>query len=217
MMEGVEDIPGTALHEGLRWNWETFPEYLDALDGQERTIDVATHVPHAALRAYVMGERGGDPLEEPSENELVKMAQMLGEGLDAGALGISTSRTERHRTSRGENLGTLRAREPELLALAQVLRTKQRGVFQLVSDSYRTSDDEYAKSEFSLIAAIARASERPISFSVQQDFESPNRWRDLMALANSLQGDGLDVRPKSRPDPLVYCWDFRLPATYSRP
>ena len=67
MMEGVEDIPGTALHEGLRWDWESFPEYFDALDRQERTIDVATHVPHAALRAYVMGERGGDPLAEPTE------------------------------------------------------------------------------------------------------------------------------------------------------
>lgn len=202
MMEGVEDIPGTALHEGLQWNWETFPEYLNALDGQERTIDVATHVPHAALRAYVMGERGGDPLEEPSEIELVKMGQVLGEGLDAGALGISTSRTERHRTSRGENLGTLRAREPELLALAQVLRTKKRGVFQLVSDSYCTSDDEFARSEFSLIAAIARASERPMSFSVQQDFESPNRWRELMALAYSLQREGLDVKAQVAPRPI---------------
>jgi N-acyl-D-aspartate/D-glutamate deacylase len=202
MMEGVEDIPGTALHEGLQWNWETFPEFLNALDGQERTIDVATHVPHAALRAYVMGERGGDPFEEPTENELVKMAQMLGEGLDAGALGISTSRTERHRTSRGENLGTLRAREPELLALAQVLRTKQRGVFQLVSDSYRTSDDEYARSEFSLITAIARASERPLSFSVQQDLESPNRWRELLALADSLQSEGLDVKAQVAPRPI---------------
>ena len=110
MMEGVEDIPGTALHEGLRWDWESFPEYFDALDRQERTIDVATHVPHAALRAYVMGERGGDPLEQPEEHELEMMARLLGEGLEVGALGISTSRTERHRTSRGENLGTLRAR-----------------------------------------------------------------------------------------------------------
>jgi N-acyl-D-aspartate/D-glutamate deacylase len=202
MMEGVEDIPGTALHEGLRWNWESFPEYFDALERQERTIDVATHVPHAALRAYVMGERGGDPLEEPTEHELAEMARLLGDGLEVGALGISTSRTERHRTSRGESLGTLRAREPELQALASVLRTKGRGVFQLVSDSYRTTDDDFAASEFSLMADIARTSQRPVSFTVQQDFEAPERWRDLMSLAASLQLEGLDVKAQVAPRPI---------------
>ncbi|MGC1239560.1 MAG: amidohydrolase family protein [Acidimicrobiales bacterium] len=202
MMEGVEDIPGTALHEGLRWDWESFPEYFDALERQERTIDVATHVPHAALRAYVMGERGGDPLADPTERELDEMARLLGEGLDAGALGISTSRTERHRTSRGENLGTLRAREPEIQALASVLRTKGRGVFQLVSDSYRTADDGFAASEFSLMADVARTSQRPFSFTVQQDFEAPERWRDLMALATTLQDEGLDVKAQVAPRPI---------------
>lgn len=202
MMEGVEDIPGTALHEGLRWDWESFPAYFDALERQDRTIDVATHVPHAALRAYVMGERGGNPLEQPSELELVEMARLLGEGLEAGALGVSTSRTERHRTSRGESLGTLRAREPELQALASVLKTTGRGVFQLVSDSYRTADDDFAESEFSLIADIARTSQRPVSFTVQQDFEAPERWRDLMALAESLQQEGLDVKAQVAPRPI---------------
>ena len=202
MMEGVEDIPGTALHEGLRWDWESFPEYFDALDRQPRTIDVATHFPHAALRAYVMGERGGDALVQPNEDELARMARLLGEGLDAGALGISTSRTERHRTSRGENLGTLRAREPELQALTAVLKAKGRGVFQLVSDSYRTTDDDFAASEFSLISDIARTSQRPVSFTVQQDFESPDRWRDLMALAESLHLEGLDVKAQVAPRPI---------------
>ncbi len=202
MMEGVEDIPGTALHEGLRWDWQSFPEYFDALERQERTIDVATHVPHAALRAYVMGDRGGDPLEEPSDAELEGMARLLGEGIDAGALGVSTSRTERHRTSRGESLGTLRAREPELQALASVLRSKRRGVFQLVSDSYRTTDDDFAASEFSLISEIARTSGRPVSMTVQQDFEAPERWRDLMALATSLRLEGLDVKAQVAPRPI---------------
>ena len=202
MMEGVEDIPGTALHEGLRWDWESFPDYFDALERQERTIDVATHVPHAALRAFVMGERGGDPLEQPNEKELVEMARLLGEGLDAGALGVSTSRTERHRTSRGENLGTLRARAPELQALASELRTKGRGVFQLVSDCYRTADDEFAASEFSLITDIARTSQRPVSYTVQQDFEAPERWRDLMELATSMQIEGLDVKAQVAPRPI---------------
>jgi N-acyl-D-amino-acid deacylase len=202
MMEGVEDIPGTALHEGLRWDWESFPEYFDALERQQRTIDIATHVPHAALRAYVMGERGGDPLADPTQPELDEMARLLGEGLDAGALGISTSRTERHRTSRGENLGTLRAREPEIQALASVLRTKGQGVFQLVSDSYRTADDDFAASEFALMADIARTSQRPFSFTVQQDFEAPERWRDLMALATALHDEGLDVKTQVAPRPI---------------
>ncbi|HEY5010272.1 MAG TPA: amidohydrolase family protein, partial [Acidimicrobiales bacterium] len=202
MMEGVEDIPGTALHEGLRWDWRSFPEYLDALDRQERTIDVATHVPHAALRAFVMGERGGDPMAEPTDVELSEMARLLGEGLDAGALGVSTSRTERHRTIRGENLGTLRSKEPELQALASVLQQRGRGVFQLVSDCYRTPDDEFAASEFALIGDIARVSQRPVSFTVQQDFEAPRRWRDLMRLASSLHEEGLDVKTQVAPRPI---------------
>jgi N-acyl-D-aspartate/D-glutamate deacylase len=202
MMEGVEDIPGTALHEGLRWDWESFPQYLDALDRQPRTIDVGTHVPHAALRAFVMGERGADPAEHPDVGELDDMAALLGEGLDAGAIGVSTSRTERHRTSRGENLGTLHAREPELMALASVLAERDCGVFQFLSDSYRTTDDEFARSEFELVAAFARASRRPVSYTVQQDTAAPERWRDLMALAGTLQAEGLDVKAQVAPRPI---------------
>jgi N-acyl-D-aspartate/D-glutamate deacylase len=202
MMEGVEDIPGTALHEGLQWDWESFPDYLDALDRQPRTIDVGTHVPHAALRAFIMGERGADPGEHPDEGQLEQMARLLEQGLDAGALGVSTSRTERHRTSTGENLGTLRAREPELLALASVLRASGKGVFQFLSDSYRTTDDDFARSEFALTAEFARASRRPVSYTVQQDIEAPDRWRDLMALAVSLQAEGLDVKAQVAPRPI---------------
>ncbi len=202
MMEGVEDIPGTALHEGLVWDWGSFPEFLDALDRQPRAIDVGAHLPHAALRAFVMGERGADPAEHPSDAELQRMARLLGEGLDAGALGVSTSRTERHRTSGGQNLGTLRAREPELMTLASVLAERGTGVFQLLSDSYRTTDDDFARAEFDLVAAFARASGRPVSYTVQQDIEAPERWRDLMALAASLREEGLDVKAQVAPRPI---------------
>lgn len=202
MMEGVEDIPGTALHEGLRWDWESYPEYLDALDRQARTIDIGSHIPHAALRAYVMGERGADPAEHPDESELSELSRLLGEGLEAGAVGVSTSRTERHRTSTGENLGTLRAREPELMALASMLRSKNRGVFQFLSDSYCTTDDEFAASEFALATEFARVSQRPVSYTVQQDLGAPERWRDLMALAHSLQVEGLDVKAQVAPRPI---------------
>jgi N-acyl-D-aspartate/D-glutamate deacylase len=202
MMEGVEDIPGTALHEGLRWDWESFPEYLDALERQPRAIDVGTHLPHAALRAFVMGERGADPGEHPDEQQLGEMARLLEQGLHAGAIGVSTSRTERHRTSTGENLGTLRAREPELLALASVLRSTGKGVFQFLSDSYRTTNDDFAASEFALITEFARASGRPVSYTVQQDIEAPDRWRDLISLAGSLQTEGLDVKAQVAPRPI---------------
>ncbi len=202
MMEGVEDIPGTALHEGLRWDWESFPEYLDALGRQPRAIDVGTHVPHAALRAFVMGERGADPALHPDEGELGEMARLLAEGLDAGAVGVSTSRTENHRTSAGDNLGTLRARAPELLALASVLRDRDAGVFQFLSDSYRTPDDDFARAEFDLITQFARTSRRPVSYTVQQDRAAPERWRDLMSLAETLQAEGLDVKAQVAPRPI---------------
>ena len=201
-MEGVEDIPGTALHEGLQWDWESFPEYLDALQRQPRTIDVGTHVPHAALRAYVMGERGADLNEHPDPAQLETMADLLRQGLDAGALGVTTSRTDRHRTSGGENLGTLRAREPELMALASTLRSSGRGVFQFLSDCYRTTDDDFANAEFALVTEFARACGRPVSYTVQQDIEAPERWRDLMALAMSLRAEGLDVKAQVAPRPI---------------
>jgi N-acyl-D-amino-acid deacylase len=202
MMEGVEDIPGTALHEGLVWDWESFPDYLDALERQPRALDVGAHVPHAALRAFVMGERGADHGQHPDEGELAEMARLLEAGLEAGGIGVSTSRTERHRTSEGDNLGTLRAREPELLALASVLRARGRGVFQVLSDSYRTTDDEFAQSEFDLLGHFARASRRPVSYTVQQDMEAPERWRDLMALAEKLAAEGLDVKAQVAPRPI---------------
>jgi N-acyl-D-aspartate/D-glutamate deacylase len=186
----------------LCWDWGSFPEFLDALERQPRAIDVGAHLPHAALRAFVMGERGADPAEHPNDDELGAMARLLGEGLDAGAIGVSTSRTERHRTSTGDNLGTLRAREPELMTLASVLAERNTGVFQLLSDSYRTTDDEFARAEFALVAAFARASGRPVSYTVQQDIEAPERWRDLMALATSLREEGLDVKAQVAPRPI---------------
>ena len=106
MLEGVEDIPGTALAEGLPWDWETFPDYLDALDRRHYAVDVGTHVVHAPLRAYVMGERGADPHEAPTAEELQAMARAVQDGVHAGALGFTTSRTVAHRTRDGAPLGT---------------------------------------------------------------------------------------------------------------
>jgi N-acyl-D-aspartate/D-glutamate deacylase len=194
LLEGVEDIPGTALTEGLTWEWESFPEYLDALARTPHTVDVGAHVPHAALRAYVMGERGADPEEAPTDAELTGMADLVTEAMAAGAVGFATSRTEAHRTSKGARIGTLRANEVELLALTDALGRAGRGVIQLISDAYQTTDDDFAREELALIEAMAVTSRRPLSFTVQQALHSPDRWRDLMAHVDSLVARGFEVR-----------------------
>ncbi len=202
LLEGVEDIPGTALSEGLTWGWESFPEYLDVLDGTSRTIDVAAQVPHAPLRTYVMGERGADHTEVPTDDEIAAMSRLVGEALRAGAIGFATSRTEVHRTQAGENIGTLTAGEAELLAVARAMANERAGVIQLISDAYRTTDDSFAASELTLIEAIARTSGRPLSFTVQQSPQSPDRWRDLFEAIGRWRDDGLDVKGQVAPRPI---------------
>jgi N-acyl-D-aspartate/D-glutamate deacylase len=201
MLEGVEDIPGTALAEGLPWDWESFPDYLDSLERRSRTIDVGTHVPHAALRGYVMGARGADPAEVPTGAEAAAMAEAVGEGLEAGAIGFATSRTTVHRTAAGDRLGTLRAGEDELLVIAEEMHRRNLGVIQLISDCYRSPDMALVESELAMIRAMATVSGRPLSFTVQQSHELPERWRDLLGFATGALAAGLDVKAQvaSRP------------------
>ncbi len=201
LLEGVEDIPGAALAEGLTWDWETFPQYLDSLDAKPHTVDMGVHVPHAALRTFVMGERGADHLEVPTEGELEEMARQVREAMDAGAIGFATSRTEVHRTSAGENIGTLSASEVELLTIAHALRDAGAGVVQLISDLYQTPDDELAQRELDLLEAFTRTSGRPLSFTMQQAYHSPERWRFQMDWVDRMVAQGLDVKAQvaSRP------------------
>ena len=202
LLEGVEDIPGTALAEGMTWGWESFPEYLDVLARTGRTVDVGAHVPHAALRTYVMGDRGADHLEHPTEDEIATMARLVEEALGAGAVGFATSRTEVHRTSAGANIGTLQAGEAELLAIAGAMARAGTGVIQLISDCYQTTDDVFAQRELDLIEAMARTSTRPLSFTVQQAYHSPDRWRDLFRRIDGWRQAGLDVRGQVAPRPI---------------
>jgi N-acyl-D-aspartate/D-glutamate deacylase len=202
LLEGVEDIPGTALAEGLPWDWESFPEYLDSLDRVPRTIDVGVQIPHAALRVYVMGERGADPHESPTAAELDGMARRVGEGLDAGAIGFSTSRTENHRTKAGAPLGTLRAEAAELLAIAAVMRDKGKGVVQLISDCYQSDDAAFARQELDLISSIARTSGRPLSYTVLQAHNVPGRFRELLSHIRDLRAEGLNVKGQMAPRPV---------------
>jgi len=201
LLEGVEDIPGTALSEGISWDWESFPEYLDSLDAKPHALDVGAHVPHAALRTYVMGTRGADHTEVPTDAELAEMAELFTEALRAGALGFATSRTEVHRTSGGELIGTLTASRRELLAFAEVMAQEGRGVTQLISDLYQTTDDAFATAELDLLAEFVRTSGRPLSFTMQQAYHSPERWRQQMAWVDAMVAEGHDVKAQvaSRP------------------
>ena len=133
VMEDVEDIPGSALDEGITWNWETFPEYMDALEALPRTVDIAAQVPHCAVRAYVMGERGIKN-EKATQQDIEKMSAIVKEGLDAGAIGFSTSRTELHMTRHGEPMPGTYSDEDELLGIGKTLGELGKGVYQLVSD-----------------------------------------------------------------------------------
>jgi len=141
LMEGVEEIPGTALAEGLRWNWESFPDYLDALDERPRDIDVAALVPHAPLRVFVMGTRGVDR-EPATPADIEAMQRLLKQALDAGAVGFSTSRTLVHKTSDGNQIPTYRAATDELKRLGEMLSGEQGHVFQLISD-WEDAENEF--------------------------------------------------------------------------
>ena len=202
LLEGVEDIPGTALAEGLSWDWESFPDYLDALARRRFTMDVAAHMPHAALRAYVMGERGADHTAAPSEAEIERMSALTEEALLAGAIGFSTSRTYVHRSRSGENIGTLTASEAELQGIVGALRRTGRGVIQLISDAYLTADDDFAAAELRLIRGLAQASGRRLSFTVQQTDEAPDRWKSIFREIEAMVADGLDVRAQVAPRPV---------------
>lgn len=193
LLEGVEDIPGTALAEGLTWDWETFPEYLDALSRRHYTLDVGAQVPHAALRTYVMGERGGDPAIEPTDAELAEMARLAAEAVQAGALGFSTSRSINHKTRTGQQIGTLLATDRELLTIARAVGETGRGVLQWISDIYFSPDEAYAEREIALVRKLAEVSGRPVSISIQQPVTFPDRWRWIFEHVAAMRAAGLDV------------------------
>lgn len=202
LLEGVEDIPGTALAEGLTWDWETFPQYLDALERRSYMMDLGAHIPHAALRAYVMGDRGRDHCERPTDDEVAKLEQLTFEALQAGALGFSTSRTWTHKDRDGVSINTLTATQEELAAAARALKRAGKGVLQLVSDAYLTSDEHVVEAEFALMEALARESGRPLSFSLMQAQSAPFRYRKLLMRARELSAEGLTVKCQVAPRPV---------------
>jgi N-acyl-D-aspartate/D-glutamate deacylase len=193
LMEGVEDIPGTALAEGIQWAWESFPEYLDALEAMPRAMDVAAQVPHGALRAYVMRERGADHHAAPTEGEIDAMARLLREALAAGALGFTSSRTRNHRTRDGAYTPSLTVGPEEMLGLARALGETGLGVFEMVADF---ADLE---PEFALLRRMVEVSGRPMSISVAQNDFVPDQWRRLLARIDEAAARGLPMKAQVPP------------------
>jgi N-acyl-D-aspartate/D-glutamate deacylase len=186
LMEGVEDIPEPVLSAGIPWAWESFPDYMDWLGKRDFDIDVGAQLPHAALRVYVMGERGArrDP-STPEDN--AAMAKLAGEAVRAGALGFSTSRTLNHRTSTGDFTPTLKAGEDELAAIAAGMQGEGRSVLQFVLDLSTIHED------LPMMLRVADKTGCPISFSITQNDRSPQRWRQTLDEINAATRRGLSV------------------------
>ena len=186
LMEGVEDIPGTALHEGIDWEWESFPEYLDALEKKPLAIDVGTQIPHGAVRAYVMGERGINH-EEASQEEIDRMKEIVQEAIKAGAYGFSTSRTEKHNDVNGNLTPSITAHKNELVEIAKSLGEINQGVLQGISDFYDFD------SEFDIFKAMSKESGRPISITVEQQDARPEWWEQLLNGIEDAQSEGINM------------------------
>ena len=188
LMEGVEDIPETALSEGLPWDWESLPQYFDSVDRRPHAVDIGAQVPHAALRAYVMGERGADHETDPTPDEITAMSTLAKEALMAGAIGFASSRTFNHRSRTGQSIGTLTASQEELLGIGEALKETKRGVFQFVSD-FRD-----LPFELGLFRRLAEETGRPLSVSLAQADQAPDRWRDVIRFLDEAAADGVDMK-----------------------
>jgi len=200
-MEGVEDIPGTALSEGMTWNWETFPEYLDELERLPRTVDIGTHVPHGAVRAYVMDERGARS-EEPTEHEIARMSRIVEDGLRAGALGFSTSRTILHRSIDGELVPGTTATKDELIGIGRAMGRVGHGVFEMASDLKREWN------EFEWMGELSRETGLPVTFAALQSIakELPLDEQISEMRAQNAKGAKIVAQIALRGNGIVMAW-----------
>jgi N-acyl-D-amino-acid deacylase len=207
LMEGVEDIPGSALSEGMTWGWETFPQYLDALDGMSRMLDFGTQVPHGAVRGYVMGERGSRN-EPATPADIAAMAAIVKEGVAAGALGFSTSRTIMHRAVDGEPVPGTYAAEDELFGIGRALGELGTGIFELAPAGVMGEDLSAPEKEVAWMRRLSAAIGRPISFALSQHNLAPDQWREILRLSQEAVGEGADLRAQvgGRPTNLLVGW-----------
>jgi N-acyl-D-amino-acid deacylase len=187
LMEGVEDIPGSAMAEGITWDWETFPEYLDAVARVPRVLDVGAQIGHGPLRAYVMGERGALN-EEATPDDIDQMSLLVEQALRAGALGFSSSRTPIHRSKSGELVPGTSATTDELLGIADALRRAGHGVFQFAAEHVAVPGKEWG-----WMRDVARRTGRTISVNLNQPDDGPDVWREVLHLLDEAQRDGLAI------------------------
>jgi N-acyl-D-aspartate/D-glutamate deacylase len=204
LMEGVEDIPGTALACGLQWGWESFPEYLDVLERIPHALDLGTQVAHGPVRAYVMGERGAH--NEPARAEdVAAMAEIVREAILAGALGFSTSRTIVHRAVDGEPVPGTFAAEEELFGIGRVLGELGRGLFELAPAGVMGEDLSAADKEVAWMRRLSREIRRPVTFALTQHDVDKEQWRRVLELCDQAAREGATLRPQvaSRPGTLL--------------
>ena len=187
LMEGVEDIPHPVLAEGLKWNWESFGDFLNAMEAVPHDIDFAAQLPHGALRVYVMGERGAKQ-EPASDQDIFRMAALAREAMRDGALGFSTSRTLNHKTADGNNTPSYGAAEKELVGIAMGLKQAGMGVLQVVTDF------PGGEAEFNVLRRMTEASGRPLSVSLAQSPLAPGLYKDVLGWLKQANDDGLEMR-----------------------
>jgi N-acyl-D-amino-acid deacylase len=201
VMEGVEDIPGTVLSEGINWQWESFPEYLDALERMPRALDVGAQIPHSALRTYVMGERGVTH-DEATQSDIKAMIALVREALLAGALGLSTSRTLIHKYQAHKYPPGTFASHDEIMGIASVMGEVGHGVFQMTANHYQM------ESEVPWLTEVARKNKLPVAFALVQTDQTPENWRRLLASLDETNKAGIPLygAVAGRPAGILMAW-----------
>ncbi len=196
VMEGVEDIPGVVMADGLSWNWETFPEYLDVVDKGKRDIDVAAYLPHSPLRVYAMGARGGSR-EPANEDDLALMRKLSREAIEAGAIGFATSRLSIHKTADGGSIPTFEADVAELEAICGGMTDAGAGTFQVVLDAFVGWDKEYQ-----VIDRVIESTGRPATFTLASGNDAPPRWRNVLDMIEETRKKGGEATAQVMPRPI---------------
>jgi N-acyl-D-aspartate/D-glutamate deacylase len=203
LMEGVEDIPFPVLADGLPWNWQSYPDYLDSLARRRFDVDIGSQLPHAALRVFVMGERGANR-EPATEADINAMAAIAKRAMEAGAIGFGTSRTLNHRASDGSPIPTLTAGEDELTGIAMGMAAAGKGVLQVVSDFNDPAE------EFAMLRRIVQKSGRPLSFSLLQSPRDPEQWRFMLDCMSEAKAAGLQIRAQVATRPVGVLFGLEL-------
>ncbi len=187
LMEGVEDIPGAVLNEGLSWEWETFPDYMDYLDQRQYDMDIGIQLPHAPLRVYVMGQRGLDR-EPATADDIARMRQLTAEAMSVGAIGFSSSRSINHRSSKGDHTPSLTAEMAEMAGIAKGIADAGRGVVEVISDFFELNE------EFDVLESMAASGKCPLSFTLAEGIGGADGWRALLKRVEEANQKGLTIR-----------------------